>query len=135
MCCKLARRPALFRPGNNLEAWLYRTAMNLGLDALKMDVRRRRREEAAAMEAARATPRSDTPLDEMIRAEKQRRVRTVIAELKPASARALLLRHAGFSYRELAQMLKMNPASVGQLLLRSQEEFARRYRELGEVRP
>lgn len=133
--CKLARRPALFRPGNNLEAWLYRTAMNLGLDALKMDVRRRRREEAAAAEAVRVAPRGDTPLEEMIRVEKQKRVRMVIAELKPASAQALLLRHAGFSYRELAQILKMNPASVGQTLLRAQADFARRYRELSEAQP
>ena len=131
---KLARRPAMFRPGNNIEAWLYRTAMNLGLDALKMDVRRRKREEAAAAEAARVSPRGDTPLEEMLRQEKRLRVRAVIAELKPMSARALLLRHAGFSYRELALILKMNPASVGQMLLRAQAEFARRYRELSEAK-
>ena len=68
-------------------------------------------------------------------AEKRLRVCTVIAELKPERARALLLRHAGFSYRELALILKMNPASVGQMLLRAQAEFARRYRELSEAKP
>jgi RNA polymerase sigma-70 factor, ECF subfamily len=132
--CKLARRPAMFRPGNNIEAWLYRTAMNLGLDALKMDVRRRKREEAAAAEAARVSPHGDTPLEKILREEKRVRVRSVIAELKPMSARALLLRHAGFSYRELALILKMNPASVGQMLLRAQAEFARRYQELSEAK-
>jgi RNA polymerase sigma-70 factor, ECF subfamily len=132
--CKLARRPAMFRPGNNVEAWLYRTATNLGLDALKMDVRRKRREEAAAVEVARVLPGGATPLEEILREEKRLRVRAVIAELKPVSARALLLRHAGFSYRELALILKMNPASVGQMLLRAQAEFARRYRELSEER-
>jgi RNA polymerase sigma-70 factor, ECF subfamily len=131
--CKLARRPILFRPGNNLEAWLYRTAMNLGLDSLKMEMRRRKHEDAAAGEAARNSAHSDSPLQNLIRAEERRRVRAVIAELKPLSARALLLRHAGFSYGELARVLKINPASVGQLLLRSHAEFARKYHQQCEA--
>lgn len=132
--CKLARRPVLFRPGHNVEAWLYRTAMNLGLDSLKMEMRRRKKEQAAAVEAARSSPRNDSPLEDLLRAEERRRVRCVIAELKPVSARALLLRHAGFSYSELARVLKINPASVGQLLLRSHAEFARKYRDLCEAK-
>ena len=131
--CKLARRPVLFRPGNNVEAWLYRTAMNLGLDSLKMEMRRRKNEQAAAVEAARSSPHSDSPLEDLLRAEQRRRVRIVIAELKPISARALLLRHSGFSYGELARVLKINSASVGQLLLRAHAEFSKKYRDLCEA--
>jgi RNA polymerase sigma-70 factor (ECF subfamily) len=132
--CKLARRPVLFRPGNNVEAWLYRTAMNLGLDSLKMEMRRRKKEQAAAVEAVRTSPHSDSPLEDLLRAEERRRVRCVIAKLKPVSASALILRHAGFSYGELARVLKINPASVGQLLLRSHAEFAKKYRDLCEAK-
>ena len=131
--CKLARRPVLFRPGNNIEAWLYRTAMNLGHDSLKVEMRRRKNEQAAAVEAVRSSPHSDSPLEDILRAEQRHRVRIVIAELKPISARALLLRHSGFSYGELARVLKINPASVGQLLLRSHAEFARKYRDVCEA--
>jgi RNA polymerase sigma factor (sigma-70 family) len=133
--CKLAKRPALFRPGNNLEGWLYRAAMNLALDNLKASARRRRHEEAAAVENVRESSRtSASPLDEVLRAEQQWNVRVVLAELKPICARLLLLRNAGFSYRELAQVLEMNPASIGKMLLRSMAEFEQKYREMYEVK-
>ncbi len=127
--CKLAKRPVLFRPGNNLEGWLYRTAMNLGLDALKIDLRRRRKEQAAATEATRSAGNGSSPLDDVLRGEQRRRVRGILAVLRPEAARVLLLHHAGFSYRELARVLEMNPASVGKLLLRSRAEFEKKYRE------
>jgi len=133
--CKLAKRPVLFRPGNNLEGWLYRAAMNLALDNLKARARRRRHEEAAAVESVRGSAGwSGSPLDEVLRAEQQRNVRSVLAGLKPACARLLLLRNAGFSYRELAQILEMNPASIGKMLLRSMAEFEQKYREMYEVK-
>jgi RNA polymerase sigma factor (sigma-70 family) len=133
--CKLAKRPALFRPGNNLEGWLYRAAMNLALDNLKAGARRRRHEDAAAVENVRESSRtSGNPLDDVLREEQRQNVRAVLAELKPICARLLLLRNAGFSYRELAQVLEMNPASVGKLLLRSLAEFERKYREMYEVK-
>lgn len=133
--CKLAKRPVLFRPGNNLEGWLYRAAMNLALDTLKAGARRRRHEDAAAVESVRGNLKaSESPLDEVLRAEQQRNVRTVLAGLKPNCARLLLLRNAGFSYRELAQILEMNPASIGKLLLRSMAEFEQKYRQMYEVK-
>ncbi len=134
--CKLAKRPVLFRPGNNLEGWLYRAAMNLAFDTLKAGARRRRHEEAAAVESVREnrSQSSGNPLDEILRAEQQRNVRSVLAGLKPICARLLLLRNAGFSYRELAQILEMNPASIGKMLLRSMAEFEQKYREMYEVK-
>nr|HEV7952870.1 sigma-70 family RNA polymerase sigma factor [Candidatus Acidoferrales bacterium] len=133
--CKLAKRPALFRPGNNLEGWLYRAAMNLALDNLKAGARRRRHEDAAALENIRESSRSSaSPLDDLLRAEQRGNVRAVLAELKPICARLLLLRNTGFSYRELAQVLEVNPASIGKLLLRSMAEFEQKYKEMYEVK-
>jgi len=133
--CKLAKRPALFRPGNNLEGWLYRAAMNLAFDRIKASARRRRHEEAAAVEAGRSEPSSsENPLEGVLRAEQQRNVRAVLSVLKPVCARLLLLRNSGFSYRELAQVLEINPASIGKLLLRSMTEFEQRYREMYGVK-
>jgi RNA polymerase sigma-70 factor (ECF subfamily) len=133
--CKLAKRPALFRPGNNLEGWLYRAAMNLAFDRMKASARRRRHEEAAAVESGRSeSSSSENPLENVLRAEQQRNVRLVLSGLKPVCARLLLLRNSGFSYRELAQVLEINPTSVGKLLLRSMAEFEQRYREMYEVK-
>jgi RNA polymerase sigma-70 factor (ECF subfamily) len=128
--CKLAARPALFRPHNNLEAWLYRTAMNLGLDALKTNSRRKKNEHAAALERAASPPVGCGPLESLLREEQCVRVRIALATLRPVSARLLLLRSVGFSYRELANILNINPASVGQLLLRATSQFKTKYAEL-----
>jgi RNA polymerase sigma-70 factor (ECF subfamily) len=133
--CKLAKRPVLLRPGNNLEGWLYRSAMNLAFDALKASARRRRHEDGAAIEATRGISQSSaSPLDNILRAEQQQNVRAVLAGLRPISAQALLLRNSGFSYREMADVLRINAASVGKLLLRSMAEFERKYREMYEVK-
>ena len=45
---KLSKRPALFRPNCNLPRWLYRTAMNLALDMIRAETRRKRREKDAS---------------------------------------------------------------------------------------
>lgn len=127
--CRLSARPALFRPESNLDGWLYRTAVNLGLDALRMDSRRRRNEQAAGAEIARNSSGGD-PLADMLRSEQRTRVQAVLAALKPTSARLLLLRHAGFSYGELAGALGIRPASVGTLLARAAAEFEKKYRSL-----
>ena len=68
------------------------------------------------------------PLAEMMRREQQQRVQAVLAELKPDYAQLLLLRHAGLSYGELAEALRMNQASVGKRLARAMTEFEKRYR-------
>jgi len=127
--CKLASRPALFRPESNLDGWLYRTAVNLGLDALRMEGRRRRNEQAAGAEVARNSSAGD-PLADMLRWEQRTRVQEVLAALRPVSARLLVLRHAGFSYGELADALAIKPSSVGTLLARAAAEFEKRYRAL-----
>jgi len=127
--CRLMERSALFRPDGNLEAWLYRTAINLALNALKTHSRRLQYERAALDEQAR-NRRAAGPLEEVLSAERQDKVRSVLAGLKPAEARLLLLRHAGLSYQETAEALGLNPASVGKLVARANARFKQKYLEL-----
>jgi RNA polymerase sigma-70 factor (ECF subfamily) len=127
--CRLMERSALFRPDGNLEAWLYRTAINLALNALKTQARRLQYERAASAEQARHR-RAAGPLEEVLSAERQDKVRSILAALKPAEARLLLLRHAGLSYRETAGALGLNPASVGKLVARANARFKQKYLEL-----
>jgi RNA polymerase sigma-70 factor (ECF subfamily) len=131
---KLAQRPALFRPRNNIQGWLYRTATNLGLNALKAELRRKRHELEAAREAANLRAPSANALDEILCTERQLRVRKTLALMKQRSAQLLLLQHGGLSYRELARMLEIHPASVGQYLLRAAEEFKREFSKHSEDR-
>ncbi len=67
-------------------------------------------------------------LDQIIRGEKQRQVRSVLGALKPVQAQLLLLRNSGMTYKELSSYLRLNLSSVGTLLARAESEFEKRYR-------
>ena len=124
--CKVASRPRLPSP-EDLTAWIYRVAMNAGLDAVRSTARRRRREREAGVETIRTAPES-CALNDLLRQERCARVRTVLAMLKPREAQLLVLRANGLAYRELAQSLGINPNSVGTLLARAEAEFERKFR-------
>ena len=67
-------------------------------------------------------------LEEMLRQEREARVRAVLATLKPRDTQLLLLRTGGMAYRETARTLGVQPSSVGTLLARAEREFERKYR-------
>ena len=121
---RLYRQPALEADGN-VGGWLYRTATNLGIDALRASTRRRQYEEAAG--GARDGAKTGSPLEDLLRQEKCNRVRSVLSLIKPAQAQLLILRSSGLSYRELADVLDVKMTSIGTLLNRAEEEFRNRY--------
>jgi RNA polymerase sigma-70 factor (ECF subfamily) len=125
--CKVSQRGAASLDRNDPAPWIYRVATNAGLDALRSNSRRRKREESAGAERARMH-RPDDALDAMLREERCVRVREVLGALKPRDAQLLLLRAEGLAYKELAEALELNPGSVGTLLARAEAEFERRYR-------
>src|SRR5947208_1608035 len=96
--------------GEKLEGWLYRTSIRMGLDELRRRTRRARYEALLGvfvMSSAPATP------EEIHRAgEEQEKVRLTLALIEPRQAEFLLLRSSGFSYEEVASILKLNPSSV-----------------------
>jgi RNA polymerase sigma-70 factor (ECF subfamily) len=125
--CKVSQRGRLALRDEDPAPWLYRVATNAGLDALRSNTRRRRREEAAGTETLRLAGR-ETALDDVLREERCARVRDVLSGLKPRDAQLLLLRAEGLAYRELAEALGMQPGSVGTLLARAESEFEKRFR-------
>jgi RNA polymerase sigma-70 factor (ECF subfamily) len=126
---KLYQRLSVMDSGSNIGGWLYRTATNLGIDALRAATRRNQYELAAGRADAEK-PREENALDLVLRMERQHRVRAVLAELKPAQAQLLLLRASGHSYKELADSLGVEPGSVGTLLIRAEGAFEERYLQM-----
>jgi RNA polymerase sigma-70 factor (ECF subfamily) len=113
----------------NIPGWLYRTAMNLGID----DLRARARHIRLAWEASRAVSASGQPDDGLqlvLRAETQQRVRLALSKLKPEWAQILLLRASGYSYNEIASHLEIPCTSVGTQLIRAEAGFEKCYLEL-----
>jgi len=126
---KLHQQTWLAQSDGNVGGWLYRTATNLGIDLLRSLARRRQYEETAGRESGEAASASD-PLGDMLRDERARRVRAVLAKLKPAQARILVLRASGLSYKELTEALGVRLGTVGTMLVRAETVFAKRYRQM-----
>ena len=117
---RLWRTPRAHTP--QAEAWLYRTAVRLGLDELRRLTRRERYESLLAV--IRHIP---TPEQLHAAAEEQDRVRAVLAALPGRQAELLLLRSHDLSYGEIAAALDIHPASLGTLLARAQKSFRKEY--------
>jgi RNA polymerase sigma-70 factor (ECF subfamily) len=117
---KLWQSPAAH--GEAAGAWLYRTAVRLGLNELRGSSRRARHEGLADL----PTPFPD-PEQARASAEQQHQVREVLAALDARQASLLVLRTSGLSYEELAAALELNPASVGTFLSRAQQAFRKEY--------
>jgi RNA polymerase sigma-70 factor, ECF subfamily len=117
---KLWRSPRAY--GDKAGGWLYRVAIRAALNELRRQARADRYESLA--KSAQPVP---TPEEAHAAVEEQEQVRRVLAAIDPRKAELLLLRSNGFSYDELAALLKVNPNSVGTLVSRAQQAFRKEY--------
>ena len=127
---KLAHHPSAPRDREGMMAWVYRVAINGGLDAARANARRKRLDGSplGRTDAEQLRAPALGALDVLLREERRERVRGVLAALKPRDAQLLLLRSGGLAYRELAATLGIQAGSVGTLLARAEAEFERRFR-------
>jgi RNA polymerase sigma-70 factor, ECF subfamily len=134
---KLDGHPVLDRPDVEVAAWLRRVCLNTAYNRL----RGRRRATARLDRAGRAERADDetdagaTPLLDVLRAEQQRAVRQALAALPERQRACLLLRHAGYSYAEIAATLDLAVGSVGVLLARGERAFRRAYLDSDDADP
>jgi RNA polymerase sigma-70 factor (ECF subfamily) len=134
---KLDGHPVLERPDLEVAAWLRRVCLNTAYNRL----RGQRRASARLDRAARADRADDeagagpTPLLAVLRAEQQRAVRRALASLPERQRACLLLRHAGYSYAEIAATLDLAVGSVGVLLARGERAFREAYLDSDDPDP
>src|SRR6266704_4751538 len=126
---KLDGHPVLDRPDEEVAAWLRRVCLNASYNRL-----RGQRRATARLDRAGRLERVDDEVDEgggplldVLRAEEQRAVRRALAALPERQRACLLLRHAGFSYAEVAATLDLAVGSVGVLLARGERAFRDAY--------
>jgi RNA polymerase sigma-70 factor (ECF subfamily) len=126
---KLDGHPVLDRPDEEVAAWLRRVCLNASYNRL-----RGQRRATARLDRAGRLERVDDeihdgggPLLDVLRAEQQRAVRRALAALPERQRACLLLRHAGFSYAEVAATLDLAVGSVGVLLARGERAFRDAY--------
>jgi RNA polymerase sigma-70 factor, ECF subfamily len=121
---KLWRHPQVQHADTNVEAWLHRTAIRLGLDELRRETRRARFEQWFRFAGS---ARQASPEDLHAAHEEQQRVRLVLSAIPQRQAELLLLRSQDLSYNEIAAALRIRPASLGKLLSRAQQAFRKEY--------
>jgi RNA polymerase sigma-70 factor (ECF subfamily) len=126
---KLVGAAVIDRPDREVEAWLRRVCLNLGYNRLRGQRRGRERLERAAAELApggAAGERGD-PLGSLLRLEQQAQVHRALWTLPERQRTCLLLRHAGYSYAEIADTCELAVGSVGVLLARAERTFRDSY--------
>ena len=121
---KLDGHPVLERPDDEVAAWLRRVCLNTAYNRL----RGQRRATARQDRAGRAERAADEP-------EQQRAVRQALASLPERQRACLLLRHAGYSYAEIAATLDLAVGSVGVLLARGERAFREAYLDSDDLDP
>lgn len=113
----------------NIGGWLHQVGARLALNYLRSEKRRQRRE----LQAEAPSDHKVIPLEEGVwRQETVRAVREALDQLPARERLALLLRHTGFAYQEIAGALEIAPGSVGTLLARAQRRFLELYKQQGE---
>ena len=104
-------------PAAEARRWLSVAAAHTALNVIRSGRRRASREESAV--SADDVVVSDVA-DAVVTTEERRRVRAALAELPRKQAVALVLRHSGLSYADVAAALDLSPASVGTTVRRAE---------------
>ena len=114
---RLYQRYPLRENESNPGGWLHRVATNLGLHSIRGWKRRERYEMTAGKYALQETPEARPP--EILAQEEERRlVRLALAKMNERQSQLLILRHSGLSYKEIAEVLDLAPASLSWLRYR-----------------
>jgi RNA polymerase sigma-70 factor (ECF subfamily) len=103
-------------PTGEAAGWLTVAAAHTALNHLRSDRRRVSREEAAGHGQGVAPDVADA----VVTSDERRRVRAALARLPRRQAVALVLRHSGLSYAEVAAALDLSPGSVGTTVRRAE---------------
>ncbi len=122
---RLHRSPKIWEGASEaaMRAWLFQVVTHLAYNSARGQGRRQRREDAVfGMSNGEADP---ADLAEQV--ERRLAVRRTLLKLPQKQAQLLLLRHAGLSYKELADALQLAPGSVGTLLARAEAAFEKAY--------
>jgi RNA polymerase sigma factor (sigma-70 family) len=105
-------------PAGEARGWLCVAAAHTALNLLRSGRRRATREQTVAAAAGEVVV-ADVA-DTVVTLEERSRVRAALARLPRKQALALVLRHSGLSYADVAAAIDVSPTSVGTTVRRAE---------------
>ena len=112
-------------PAGEARPWLCVAAAHTALNLLRSGRRRASREESAA---ARHDAVVSDVAETVVTREERGRVRAALARMPHKQAVALVLRHSGLSYADVAAALNLSPGSVGTTVRRAESTLRKELR-------
>ena len=112
-------------PSGEARGWLSVAAAHTALNLLRSGRRRAAREDVVAVASDAVVP---DVADAVVTLEERSRVREALARLPRKQSTALVLRHSGLSYAEVAAALDLSPGSVGTTVRRAEAALRKELR-------
>jgi RNA polymerase sigma-70 factor, ECF subfamily len=103
----------------NLRGWIFRVAHNLALKRRQSKQRLQEHNDSGGLAAARQLDSSPNPEEQVLSAQRQRRLLAVLDALPEQDRACLRLRAEGLRYREIARVLGISLGTVSVSLTRS----------------
>lgn len=113
----------------NYKAFLAKSGINAAYNYLRSAKRKSARWERMLTQSGGTEPSAE---ESWLRLEEIEMARDVLEELDERDRSLLILRFEGFSYKEIAEALSIDAASVGTLLSRAKQSFREQYLRKGE---
>ncbi len=112
-----------------LRPWLIRVALNLAKNTLRGNIRANTRDENYVKETVEAGVISvESEFEQQAEVSE---INRALNKVKEPLRSCLILKQQGLSYREIAESLSLNEASIGTFVARARAEFMRFYGKIG----
>jgi RNA polymerase sigma-70 factor (ECF subfamily) len=112
-----------------LRPWLIRVALNVAKNTLRGNIRANTRDENYVKETVENAVFSvETHYEQQTEVNE---INRALNKLKEPLRSCLVLKQQGLSYREIAESLSLNEASIGTYVARAKAEFIRFYGKIG----
>lgn len=112
-----------------LRPWLIRVALNVARNTLRGNIRANTRDENYVKETGESSVVSVESEYEQQAAVNE--INRALHKVKEPLRSCLVLKQQGLSYREIAESLSLNEASIGTFVARARQEFMRFYGKIG----
>ncbi|PFN04615.1 MULTISPECIES: RNA polymerase sigma factor SigX [Bacillus cereus group] len=115
----------------NLPGWLIRSSTYVAYNYLRSEKRHQARiDKTIQYHEVQHTSSLD---DDWIRKEEVTKVQTVLSNMNDRDRTILLMKFSGFQYKEIAEVLQIDIASIGTLLVRAKTKFRKIYKQMEEA--